>query len=218
MNKKDILKWIGIFIAALIYSSMAVGLLLAGLRSCIVDSVAAENVSLPAFRGAVVDSTRAKVLGIDECDIEPEADPEPVELPKLYTDNDAVVIAKTIWGEARGVRDSVVTTECQWAAVTWTILNRFDAGYSDTIAGVVTAPNQFHGYKASFPIDDDILELVFDVLERWNAEKLGEEDVGRVLPADYLWFGGDGAHNHFRNEYRGGTRWDWSYGDPYAEV
>ena len=40
-------------------------------------------------------------------------------------------------------------------------------------------------------------------------------EVGRVLPADYLWFSGDGKRNHFRNAYRGGDRWDWSLPSPY---
>ena len=50
----------------------------------------------------------------------------------------------------------------------------------------------------------------------WGAEKAGEEDVGRTLPADYLFFEGDGAENHFRKEYeKTGETWDWSLPDPY---
>jgi len=43
-------------------------------------------------------------------------------------------------------------------------------------------------------------------LTRWYAEREGQVEVGRVLPADYLWFSGDGERNHFRNAYRGGDR------------
>lgn len=53
------------------------------------------------------------------------------------------------------------------------------------------------------------------MLSRWYAEREGQVEVGRVLPADYLWFSGDGERNHFRNAYRGGDRWDWSLPSPY---
>ena len=143
---------------------------------------------------------------------------EPVEWPKLYTDEDAVALAKTLYGEARGVKNNgVVSGAAQKAAVVWCVLNRYDAGYADSIAKVCTAKGQFAGYSPSHPVDDELLELAYDVLDRWNAEKHGEEEVGRVLPAGYFWFSGDGKYNHFRNEYRTSVRWDWSLGDPYAE-
>ena len=143
---------------------------------------------------------------------------EPVEWPKLYTDEDAVALAKTLWGEARGVKDNgIVSGTAQKAAVAWCVLNRYDAGYADSIYGVITAEDQFHGYSASYPVEDDLLELAYDVLDRWNAEQHGETDVGRVLPAEYLWFGGDGTVNRFRDAWKGGNKWDWSLADPYAE-
>ena len=143
---------------------------------------------------------------------------EPVEWPKLYTDEDAIALAKTLWGEARGVKNNgIVSGTAQKAAVAWCILNRFDAGYEDSIYKVITAEDQFHGYSASHPVEDDLLELAYDVLDRWNAEKHGETDVGRVLPAEYLWFGGDGTVNRFRDAWKGGNKWDWSMPDPYAE-
>lgn len=153
---------------------------------------------------------------------EPQNAPiEPVEAPewpKLYTDEDAVALAKTLYGEARGVRSNgIVSGTAQKAAVIWCVLNRYDAGYEDSIVEVCAAKGQFAGYSPSFPVWDDLLELSYDVLDRWNAEKHGETDVGRVLPAEYLWFSGDGKYNHFRDAYRTSNRWDWSLGDPYAE-
>lgn len=141
--------------------------------------------------------------------------------PELYTDEDIIVLTKMIWGEARGVGElnvggRCVSSKCQQAAVIWTVLNRYDAGYSDSISRVVTAPNQFVGYRESNPVDEELMYLVKDVLDRWNDEKHGETDVGRVLPADYLWFRGDGKYNHFRNSYDGGTRWDWETEDIYG--
>lgn len=144
---------------------------------------------------------------------------EPVEAPesaKLYSDEDAIALAKTLYGEARGVgNNGVVSGDCQKAAVVWCVLNRYDAGYEDSIVEVCTAKGQFAGYSASHPVWDELLELAYDVLDRWNAEKNGETDVGRVLPSDYYWFAGDGEFNYFRNVYSGGKRWDWSWGDPY---
>ena len=62
-----------------------------------------------------------------------------------------------------------------------------------------------------------MMELARDVGHRWWSEKCGEEDVGRTIPADYLWFWGDGRENYFRNQYQGGVTWDWSLPDPYKE-
>ena len=42
--------------------------------------------------------------------------------------------------------------------------------------------------------------------------------MGRTIPADYLYFEGDGKENYFRKEYQGdGAMWDWSLPDPYKE-
>lgn len=144
-----------------------------------------------------------------------------VELPKFYTDDDAIVLAKMLYGEARGVGEletaaGVVSGKCQQAAVIWTVLNRYDAGFADSIKSVVVAPHQYYGYLESNPIDDELLDLAYDVLDRWNNERNGETNVGRVLPSDYMWFHGDGQHNHFRNKYRGGSRWDWALKDVYG--
>ncbi len=141
--------------------------------------------------------------------------------PELYTDEDVIVLTKMLWGEARGINEMnvggrCVSSKCQQAAVIWTVLNRYDAGYSDSISRVVTAPRQFVGYRESNPVDEELMDLVKDVLERWNDEKHGETNVGRVLPADYLWFRGDGKYNHFRNKYDGGIRWNWEMEDIYG--
>ena len=144
-----------------------------------------------------------------------------VELPTFYTDDDAIALAKMLYGEARGVGEletaaGAVSGKCQQAAVIWTVLNRYDAGFADSIKSVVVAPHQYYGYLESNPVDDELLDLVYDVLDRWNNERNGETNVGRVLPSDYMWFHGDGQHNHFRNKYRGGSLWDWTLEDVYG--
>lgn len=127
---------------------------------------------------------------------------------------EAEYIAKALYGEARGCS----TTE--QAAVVWCILNRVDdeSGlWPDDIIGVVTKEHQFIGYSPEHPVLPELYDLAMDVLERWQLEKGGETDVGRVLPADYCYFQGDGQHNYFRREFEGGPDWDWRLETPYEE-
>ena len=136
---------------------------------------------------------------------------------KLYTESDVIAMAKTMYNEARGIQ-----SKTEIACIGWTILNRVDAGsaagYRDSIYGVITQPQQF-AYSAGAPtVSDygyDLVALARDVLDRWSREKAGQTDVGRVLPKDYQWYAGDGKHNYFRDEYRGGSRWDYSLPSPY---
>lgn len=136
-------------------------------------------------------------------------EPEPEVTPQPWTDEEVIVLAKMLWGEARGV-----SSDTEKAACVWCVLNRVDHGYGDIIT-VVTAPHQFVGYREGNPVDDKLITLCIDVLSRWYAEKDGQTEVGRVLPSEYLFFSGDGERNHFRNAYRGGDRWDWSLPSPY---
>ena len=132
------------------------------------------------------------------------------QLPEpIYTDADAAIIAKILYSECGSIQ-----SDTEKACVAWVVLNRVDAGYGDTIAAVATASAQF-GYIANMPLRDDLLKLSYDVLDRWAKERNGETDVGRVLPKDYFWYSGDGAHNYFRNAYIGGTLWNYSLVSPY---
>ena len=132
---------------------------------------------------------------------------------QYYTESDVVMLARVAYCESRGIK-----SRTEIACVMWTILNRYDAGFSGSIAGVILAPNQF-AYRASAPVVTDhgydLTLLARDVLEKWNREKNGETGVGRVLPKEYLWYSGDGQHNHFRTQFRGGTRWNYAWGYPY---
>jgi hypothetical protein len=126
------------------------------------------------------------------------------------TNAEIEMLAKTVYGEAGGCN------KLEQSAVVWCILNRVDAGLG-TIAEVITAPNQFHGYMSHFPVTDDIRSLVEDVIARWKLEKVCDGNVGRTLPSEYLYFYGDGLHNHFRDAYSGDyNTWDWSYYNPYS--
>ena len=154
---------------------------------------------------------------------EPTAEPEPTvntlpvpretpaTEPVIYHEPDPQeILAKLVWGEARGCS----TTE--QAAVVWCVLNRVDDGQGD-IAEVATASCQFYGYDPGNPVDTEILALVQDVLIRWSMEQSCVGNVGRVLPKEYLYFTGDGAHNYFTTDWQGGQTWDWSLASPYEE-
>ena len=101
--------------------------------------------------------------------------------------------------------------------VVWCVLNRVDAeGWPDTVAEVVTQPHQFAGYSPDYPATEEFKAIAADVLIRWEREKREGGEVGRVLPAEYVFFTGDGEVNHFRTEYEGGMFWDWSLKNPYS--
>lgn len=138
--------------------------------------------------------------------------PPPVELP-TWTEDDLVLLAQTVFAEA-----DICRTVKEKAAVVWCVLNRLDdGGYGDTIREVVTAPHQF-AWTEDRPVMPEYIVLAEDVLLRWRAEKAGEEGMGRVLPAEYLFFEGDGWANHFRVAYLDtGAEWDWSLPDPYGD-
>lgn len=128
-------------------------------------------------------------------------------------EEDVEMLAKLIWGEARGV-DSTA----QKAAVVWCVLNRVDASsFPDTIAEVVTQKHQFTGYRESFPATEEFKEIAEDVLIRWYQEKAGADDVGRTLPSEYLFFVGDGVRNYFSIEWSSTDYFDWSLSSPYEK-
>ena len=72
--------------------------------------------------------------------------------------------------------------------------------------------------KNFLTVDDygrDLFELAKDIIGQQEVEKQGQENVGRVLPSEYMWYAGDGQHNYFRTNYTGGSGWDYSLPSPY---
>lgn len=121
---------------------------------------------------------------------------------KDISEEDAVLLAKTLWGEYRNAKNY---NQC--AAVCWCILNRVDSdSFGNTIREVVTAPAQFQGYSAGNPIDADLYAIAVDVLTRHKMEDVCIGSVGRILPKEFCWFEGNGSVNIFRNAYTGGER------------
>ena len=121
--------------------------------------------------------------------------PEPTpEVVAKYSSDEVTLTAQAVWGEARGCsRD-------EQKLVIWCICNRADA-FNQSVEEVITAPYQFAGYSPSNPVDPEIVEVVEEVFQAWSR---GEEAL--VLPpysttSNYKFFGGDGEHNWFREEY-----------------
>lgn len=128
-----------------------------------------------------------------------------------FTEEDVKDLAKLLLRECGGVE-----SKTEQACVAWCVLNRVDK-YESSIHDVVRKPNQF-AFSESTEVRDDLYELANDVLERWNAERNGVVDSGRVLPREYIYFHGDGIHNYFRNAFNGNYDiWDYSLESPYED-
>lgn len=142
----------------------------------------------------------------------PEPTPEPTPtITWYYTEEDVITMAKVMYREARGVGSIT-----QIACVGWVACNRVDAGiFGDTITDVLTAPDQF-AWIPNTPVEEWLVEIAEDVLQKWSIEKSTGEYCGRVLPAEYLYFHGDGKVNWFRIKYEhNGQYWDYSLPSPY---
>ena len=120
-------------------------------------------------------------------------------------------LAKMLYGEARGV-----TSKTEQAACVWVVLNRVDnPRFPDTVLEVIEAPAQFAGYSEDNPVTEELKSLAADVLTRHNAEKEGKENVGRVIPPEYLFFTGDGERNSFTKDWKSAETWEWTLESPY---
>lgn len=119
--------------------------------------------------------------------------PCPTEVVAKYSSAEVTIVCQTVWGEAGGCSPE------EQALVAWCICNWVDHE-GTSITDVVTR-NRFHGFDEDNPVTPEIYEVVVGVLEAWAR---GEEAL--VYPPyattpDYLFFGGDGVHNWFREEY-----------------
>ena len=161
----------------------------------------AQEISAPMLSAEPMQQTMRSAA---EAAQEPEAAQE--------TEEEIVLLAKMLWGEARGCS----TTE--QAACVWVALNRVsDPRWPDTLREVLLQPEQFRGLREDNPATEELMALAEDVLSRRARELAGETAVGRVIPEDYFFWAGDGKRNHFRKEYESKERWGWSMESPYEE-
>ena len=100
------------------------------------------------------------------------------------------------WGEYSG------TDYAQRTAPIWCACNRADA-WGQTLEEVMHS-DAFHGLLTEREVPAEWYDLARETLARWELEKMGYIDVGRTLPSEYLYFGGNGEVNVYRTEYTGG--------------
>ena len=136
---------------------------------------------------------------------------EEIQVDYFYTELDVELLARVILGEANGIKSTKLR-----AAVAWCVLNRVDDGYwGDNIYSVISWPHQFW-VAWNVEVPQHHLDLAEDVLQRWCEEKAGIENVGRVLPKEYLYFHGNLEHG-FRLKNESKETWDWSLSNPYED-
>lgn len=127
---------------------------------------------------------------------------------------DAVMMAKAMYCEARGIGD-----KRELSMICWCILNRLDSGrFQGSIPAIITADNQFAYRKSAPMVNDfgiDLFALAQDVLLRWQAEREGEVNVGRTLPKEYCFYKGNGYHNYFQITNNGKKVLDFGLWNPY---
>ena len=140
--------------------------------------------------------TQEEVSEEEEFNILKFTQPPNDEGPVLYySEQDVLDCAWVLWYEYGACKSFTEKSK-----VVWTICNRVDdPRWGDNFRAVVSEPNQFawHGEPNIAKMDEEVIRVARDVLERWNAEKNGATDVGRTLPKDSVGFYGDGQRNHF---------------------
>lgn len=165
--------------------------LLSGLKQDCVPTACRTTSSTVVSQELIQSDWQSTEASINSCT--PELTYE-YEAVAKYSSHEVTLVAKTVWGEARGCsRD-------EQKLVVWCICNRADA-HNQSVEEVVTATNQFVGYDHDHPVEPEIVEVVEEVLQAWSCN---EEAL--ILPpyattSNYQYFSGDGAHNWFREEY-----------------
>lgn len=150
-----------------------------------VEESAAETTEIITTQVAATQAAATKVETTQAETTQPYA--------KYYTENDIIMVAKTIYGEAGSYH---ISREDK-AKVAWTICNRVDdSRWPNSISAVITQPCQFYGYSANHPVTNECYEIAEDVLTRWSLEKQGV-DVYREASRYITAFYGDGQYNYF---------------------
>lgn len=102
------------------------------------------------------------------------------------------------------------------AAVIWHVFNRLDSPEEANSISKDLTHSHYSGYVKSNPVQDWAVWVVRDVAWRYACEQQGYEDVGRVLPKQYIYMAAHNSHNRFRDHFRGScSYWDWSLPSPY---
>lgn len=190
-----------------------------GYRNRPVEPVSVEQTPSPVEETTV--SVEQTVVPVVETVVSVEETVEEVIQPKEYEVNvtDQIALAQTAYGEyfltdtpAHKMYCAAVMWVCCWHSLRGTAY-----GFPSTIAECCAVPGHFLGYNSANPLTDELMEMAADVLIRFYRYRDGEtlEEVGCVLPPEYIFFSGNGTINVFRDQYVGGRYWDWSLPNPY---
>lgn len=160
--------------------------------------------------GQALEAELEALRQVDHVEIEYVYTPLPVDYataPEQPDEDDIVLLAKMLYMEA-----GVSNTFSQIAACADCALFRVEAGYG-TLRQVITAPGQFVGYSANYPVDARMYNIAKDTmlrheLAKWELDTFGFTLVSTVVPSDYMWFSGDGTRNHSPTITGGGSRRD----------
>lgn len=202
-------------VKALIIMMLVVALISSFVTVKAVKAITAKNniIEISSTDGEIDDNPDEQTI-IDEQEVEIVEDEESADrglvIPGDFTRTDIEAMARTLYGEAR----YGAVPEVERSMVVWTILNRLDAGrFGDSIYGICVAEYQFVGYSPENPVTEEDMELVLDVIDRWQRERNGAEDVGRTLPNEYCYFVADSdpEENEWHNAF-------YAYDEDYNEV
>lgn len=122
-----------------------------------------------------------------------------------FSEYEIIQLAILIEGEGGGLASLTELSGIAWAVVNRIYSNR--CPYNDVV-GVITQKGQFDGYTIEGYYSERSYWMACDVLARYEKELAGEQNVGRTLPEEYIFFRGDGEHNYFSVE-EGGAAYVW---------
>lgn len=142
-----------------------------------------------------------------------------VALADDITEYEREELARMLYGEDRSEDFSTEGIMLK-AAVIQVALNRLDAWGGELFAGdsALVRWSQFHGYVRDNPVESWALNIVDVVCDGWEAEQIGEANVWRVIPANYLYFASWRGENRFRNLYESGEATYWDFDNVANEV
>jgi hypothetical protein len=127
---------------------------------------------------------------------EPQEETPDVPPPKTYPDAELEMLAKTVWGEARGCAAD------EQRLVIWTVFQRVDSGlFPDTLSAVIAQPNQFVGYDEKHPVSAEIAALCYEEYDKWQDGECPPTFAPYAKTTPYLFFEGDGWHNWYREDW-----------------
>lgn len=86
----------------------------------------------------------------------------------------------------------------------------------DTLESIKKNP-KMDGQETHIIAACHMLAEMIDDASTVSTARNGEENVGRVLPAEYCFFTGDGRRNRFTTEWKSTDCFGWTLESPYKD-